>query len=148
MIAKQEGRPTKYKKEYCAQAIKLCKKGFIDPEIADFFDIALSTLSLWKNAHPEFMDALKSGKRHSDDKVVDALYNRALGYEVTETKEETGDAGKKSTLITKKVAGDVGAMCFWLKNRQPTEWRDKQEPEGTGDTMTDAINKLIDKLPN
>jgi hypothetical protein len=126
-VTKANGRPTKYKAEYAIQAEKLCRKGFIDSEIADFFEIAESTLNLWKNAHSEFMEALKKGKRHSDDKVVDALYGRALGYESIEVKEEDGDSGKKTTVTTKQIAGDTTAQIFWLKNRQPAEWRNNPE---------------------
>lgn len=121
------GRPTKYKKEFDEQAVKLCKKGFIDSEIADFFNIQESTLNLWKKAHTSFMESLKSGKRYSDDKVVNALYNRALGYEVDEVKSEVGDSGKKMTTTTKHIAGDTTAQIFWLKNRQPKDWRNNPD---------------------
>ena len=127
-----KGRPTKYKKEYCEQARKLCLKGFIDKDLAEFFEVNVDTIYEWKKKHQEFSDALKEGKHYSDDKVVDALYNRALGFEVVETKEEVGDSGKKTTTITKQVSGDTTAQIFWLKNRQPTKWRDKQEVETTG----------------
>lgn len=122
------GRPTKYKPEFCEQGAKLCLKGFIDDEIADFFDVDVATLNRWKLKYPDFCASLKKAKLYSDDKVVQSLYNRALGYEFKETKEETGgETGSKTTITTKQLAGDVGAMCFWLKNRQPNEWRDRQE---------------------
>nr|DAV18236.1 MAG TPA: terminase small subunit [Caudoviricetes sp.] len=34
--------------------------------------------------------------------------------------------------VTKHVAPDTGAAAFWLKNRKPNVWRDKQEVEHTG----------------
>ena len=96
------GRPTKYKKEFCIQAEKLCKKGFIDTEIADFFEVALSTLNKWKLDHKEFSESLKSGKLYSDEAVVSSLYGRALGYEFEERKVEV-DAEKKEKVIGKVV---------------------------------------------
>lgn len=137
------GRPTKYKKEFDEQAVKLCKKGFIDSEIADFFNIQESTLNLWKKAHPSFMESLKSGKRYSDDKVVNALYNRALGYEVDEVKNELGDSGKKITTTTKHIAGDTTAQIFWLRNRRRDEWTNNPEPEAsdkTGQPLSISFN--------
>lgn len=134
MPEEKRGRPTKYKKEFCIQAEKLCKKGFIDTEIADFFDVDVATINRWKISHSDFCESLKSGKRHSDSKVVDALYNRALGYEFTETKEEEGTAGTKKTVITKQIAGDTTAQIFWLKNRDPENWRSNPEPTGDEDT--------------
>ena len=121
------GRPTKYKDEYCSQAEKLCRKGFIDTEIADFFGVNIDTIYEWKKRHKEFSDALKSGKRHCDAKVEDALYNRALGYEYEEHKEEVSEQGKRITITKKQQAPDTTAQIFWLKNRQPERWRDKQE---------------------
>lgn len=126
------GRPTKYKQEYCIQAEKLCRKGFIDAELADFFEVNVDTIYEWKKVHSEFSDALKSGKRHSDSKVVDALYNRALGYEYEEIKTEKGSAGGKVSVTTKQMAGDTTAQIFWLKNRDSANWKDKQDINHSG----------------
>ena len=86
------------------------------------------------------MESLKDGKRYSDSKVSDALYNRALGYESKETKEEVGDTGNKTTVTTKQVAGDTTAQIFWLKNRQPGEWRDRQE---LAHSLSDDFDALL-----
>ena len=136
-----KGRPTKYKKEFCIQAEKLCRKGFIDTEIADFFEVNVDTIYEWKKRHSEFSDALKSGKRYSDDAVVSALYNRALGYEVTEVKNEEGSQGNKVVSHKKHIAGDTTAQIFWLKNRQPEQWRDKQHVDVA---LTDDFDSLLD----
>jgi len=42
------GRPTDYKEDFNEQAYKLCLLGAIDKDLADFFDIAESTLNEWK----------------------------------------------------------------------------------------------------
>ena len=139
-MKKEAGRPTKYKAEFAIQAEKLCKKGFIDTEIADFFNVHVDTIYEWKKVHPSFSESLKDGKRYSDSKVSDALYNRALGYESKETKEEVGDSGSKTTVTTKQVAGDTTAQIFWLKNRQPGEWRDRQE---LAHSLSDDFDALL-----
>lgn len=132
---KGKGRPTKYKAEYCEQAKKLCAKGFIDTDLADFFDVNVDTIYEWKKRHPNFSESLKGGKVYSDEKVVLSLYQRALGIELVDTKiEDDGSANKKVTTTTKQVAGDVGAMCMWLKNRMPSEWRNNPEPTDEDDT--------------
>lgn len=140
---KATGRPTKYKEEFCKQAEKLCLKGFIDDEIADFFEVDVATINRWKLKHPSFCASLKKGKRYSDAKVVDALYNRALGYEFKEVKEEDGDQGKKTTVTTKQMAGDTTAQIFWLKNRDPENWRNNPEPneeDSTGAPVSIVFN--------
>ncbi len=48
------GRPTKYKAEYAEQAAKLCKLGATDAQLADFFEVSVSTVNLWKVEHREF----------------------------------------------------------------------------------------------
>lgn len=37
----------------------------------------------------------------------------------------------------KEVIPDVGAQCFWLKNRKPDMWREKQSLELSGNVDTD-----------
>ena len=136
-----KGRPTKYKKEFCIQAEKLCKKGFIDTEIADFFEVNVDTIYEWKKKHKEFSESLKSGKLYSDEAVVSSLYGRALGYEFEERKVEV-DAEKKEkvTITTKQMAGDTTAQIFWLKNRRPKEWRNAPELDIQGDDKTIRIS--------
>ena len=121
---KPNGRPTKYKKEYNVQAAKLCKLGATDVQLADFFDVAESTIHKWKLEHPSFSESLKAGKVFSDDKVEAALYDRAIGYHYDEVKEEHSEDGMKRTVTTKRIQDNTAAI-FWLKNRRPEQWRDK-----------------------
>lgn len=55
---------------------------------------------------------------------------------------------------TKEVVPDTTAQIFWLKNRRPDKWRDKQDIEHTGnmtvnnpmkDLTTEELRKLINK---
>ena len=112
-------RPTDYRQEYAEQARKLCLLGFTDKQLADFFDVNESTITRWKQKYPEFCTSIKKGKAVADAQVVDSLYNRALGMEVTEV-EVRDDGKKKVKRVTKKhIPPDTTAQIFWLKNRQP-----------------------------
>ena len=73
-------RPSSYDPEFAKQAEKLCTLGATDAELADFFEISVSTIYRWANAYKEFCDALKAGKEACDERVVRSLYNRAVGY--------------------------------------------------------------------
>lgn len=42
---------------------------------------------------------------------------------------------------TKEVIPDTTAQIFWLKNRKPNEWRDKQQVEHSGG-ITNTINEM------
>lgn len=120
-------RPTAYKKEYAEQARKLCLLGATDVDLAEFFDVAKSTINLWKKKHPEFSDSIKKGKMIADAEVAESLFKRAIGIEYTEKKVRT-DGKKEIKEVTKKlIPPDPTAAIFWLKNRQKEHWRDKQE---------------------
>jgi hypothetical protein len=100
------GAPTLYLQEMDDQARKLCLLGYTDAQLGVFFGVDEGTINNWKIVHPSFFKSIKSGKDIADCEVVDSLRNRALN-------------------------GDTTASIFWLKNRQPRNWRDKQDIEMT-----------------
>ena len=122
------GRPTEYKEEYNEQVYKLCLLGAIDKEIADFFGIQESTLNLWKQKHPQFMESIKKGKELADVKVAESLYKRACGYKKKSIQFATfrGEITDREEYI-EDVPPDTTAAIFWLKNRKSDVWREKQE---------------------
>lgn len=127
------GRPSGYKPEYCDQAYKLCLLGADDKRIADFFEISEATLNRWKSEHPEFWESLKGGKENADAAVAASLYNRAKGYVGKKTVTATnGGIITDVQVVDEYVAPDTTAAIFWLKNRQPKQWRDKQEIDHSG----------------
>jgi len=125
-------RPSKYRPEFVTQAEKLCKLGATDLEVADFFGINVATLYRWKGEHDEFCEALKSGKEASDNRVERSLFSRATGYEHDEVDIRVVMNQIVKTPIRKFYPPDTTAAIFWLKNRKPAEWRDKQELEHSG----------------
>jgi uncharacterized protein YjiS (DUF1127 family) len=131
---KKAGRPTGYQATFAKQAEKLCALGATDIEIADFFEIDVRTLYRWKHSHPEFCQALNVGKASADERVTHSLYQRAIGYEQEAVKifMPAGAAEPVYAPYREKVAPDVTAAIFWLKNRRPDLWRDKHELEHTG----------------
>lgn len=127
------GRPAKYKSDMCEQVRKLCLLGADDKAIADFFDVAVSTINNWKKDHPEFLESIKEGKDIADAQVAERLYKRAMGYSHADTKFATYE-GKitDEQEYTKHYPPDTAAAIFWLKNRQKENWRDKQDHEHSG----------------
>lgn len=112
------------------------RDGLIDEQIAENIGINPATLYDWKKKYPEISEALKKGKEVVDIEVENALLKRALGYEYTETKTEEyiveGVPVKRVTKTVKEVVPDTTAQIFWLKNRRPEQWRDKQDIEHSG----------------
>jgi hypothetical protein len=102
--SKKIGRPTLYRDDYPEKVKDVCLLGGTDKQIAEFFNVDPDTVYNWKKAHPEFDESIKLTKLKADVEVARGLYGRAK-------------------------AGEAVAAIFWLKNRQPSAWRDKQESE-------------------
>ncbi len=127
------GRPSSYRPEYAAQAAKLCALGATDAQLADFFEVAVSTVALWKVQHKQFSDAIKVPKAEADERVEQSLYRRALGYEHDETDIRVVGGELVKTAVRKHYPPDPTAMIFWLKNRNPAAWREMKAVELTGE---------------
>ena len=119
------------------------RDGLTDEQIAKNLDITPSTLYEWKRRYSEISEALKKGKEVVDIEVENALLKRALGYSYEEKKVEVSEEGTKVTKTIKEVVPDTTAQIFWLKNRRPEQWRDKQDIEHSG-----AVNvrKVYDEM--
>jgi len=134
------GRPTAYKPEYVEQAKKLCLLGADDKALADFFGVSEKTINTWKNKYPEFFQSLKEGKTQKDSAVEKSLLERALGYTCPDTHISNYQGEITVTPIEKHYPPDTTACIFWLKNRKPDKWRDKQELEHSGDLKINIVN--------
>ena len=136
------GRPTKYRTEYPEQAAKLCALGATDAQLADFFGVAVSTINLWKVQHPEFSESIKVPKAQADQRVEQSLYRRAMGYEHDETDIRTVGTKLVKTPIRKHYPPDTTAAIFWLKNRDPENWRDRVEHTGANGGAIQTVNRI------
>lgn len=128
------------------------RNGLTDEQIASNIGISRSTLAEWKKKYSDISDTLKRGKEVVDIQVENALLKRALGYSyvettrerVTELDSQTGEPITKMKVtkeVIKEVQPDVTAQIFWLKNRKPNMWRDKQQVELSG-----QVNNPFDEL--
>lgn len=114
------------------------RDGLTDEQIAKNIGIATSTLYEWKKRFEELSEALKRGKEVVDILVENALLKKALGYRYL---EETNT--KEGIVTLEKFAhGDVTAQIFWLKNRKPNEWRDKQQVEHSGNISNEVVIEI------
>lgn len=133
------GAPGKYESHVKPKLLLIeawARDGLTGVEIAKNLGIAKSTLCEYQKIHSELSDALKNGREVIDTMVENALLKAALGYEF----EEDG-IGKDGVYSLKKVAHpNTTALIFWLKNRKPVAWRDKQELEHSGE-LNFVINR-------
>lgn len=96
--------------------------------------------------HSDISDTLKRGKEIVDIQVENALLKRALGYEYEEkTEKYEHDELTEEKIVKKRVVPDTTAQIFWLKNRCPEKWKDKQDVRVSG-TLEAEQNKLDDLI--
>ena len=153
------GRPSRYKQEYCTQAYKLCLLGSTDKQMADFFGVVESTINKWKLDHPEFSESIKKGKEIADMEIANSLFERAKGAKVKKKqaiklKRVEYEAGRRVLEeerieivdVEEELPPDTTSAIFWLKNRNPDQWRDKQQHEHTMEIK--SLSDLMDELSN
>ncbi len=130
------------------------RDGLTDEQIAKNLGISKTTLYKYKNEHSELSELLKKAKEVVDYEVENALLKRALGYEYEEKTyeikydEKTGKSEEKLTKrVTKQVAPDTTAQIYWLNNRKPKNWRNKQDVNlsNNGMSLADAIQKAYEQ---
>lgn len=139
------------------------RDGLTDEQIASNMGIRRETLYDWKKKYPNISNTLKKGKEIIDIQVENALLQKALGINKTiqkpvKIKEVLFDSGKKireSECIEYVeeeiyIPPDTTAQIFWLKNRKPSIWRDKQSVEANvtinnpyEGLTTDELKKMI-----
>lgn len=153
-MAKLGAKP-KYKEEYLLSVRYMAKAGLTEVEIAKQLGIVESTWHLWKKKYPELQTALE-WKDEPNGRVAKSVFDRANGYQYQEivqeppTEKEIADFKKLGQeppeLITRKVLikhmpADPTSAIFYLKNRDPKNWKDKQEIEHSGGVEIGVMTK-------
>lgn len=132
------GRTSKFKPEMAEQIYRLALLGLKDQKIAEFLEVNEATLNNWKNNYPAVKKAFYRGRTESNLKVVEALYDRAVGYQhpdctiLTKTIKHYDDDGKVISSETvpmivptiKYYPPDSYAALKILAIRQREEWTD------------------------
>ena len=124
-----------------------CLLGATNEKLADFFGVSGKTIDNWIRDVPEFLRALKKGRDDADARVADSLFNRALGYKHRAVKIFQAGGTTIEHAYTEHYPPDPTSCIFWLKNRQPAQWRDKpvQEDSEKSDEM---LKQLADAIRN
>jgi len=148
------GRPTKYNAQFHpGYAESLTRNGLTLVEIADKFNVTVSTVTKWMTEHQEFSESIKKGREDPDDAVEKSLFQLATGYKQTVIRPITVSDGNgmgshiEDHEVEEHFPPVPTAQIFWLKNRRPAKWRDKQEIEHSGGvTVTSRdLSKLTEE---
>lgn len=99
------------------------RRGLTDEEIFANIGVSRPTFYDWLKKSPNILNALKKGREISIEKVENALFKIACGYDVEENILDS--TGKIISTKTKHIQPNLGAQIFILKNRKPQYWKDK-----------------------
>ena len=118
------GRPTDYRPEYAeiVEHLVLANQVVTDAELAEIFDVDVSTIGNWRERHRDFFLATKKAKALKIAKLTGRFMDRALGMTVKE--QRMNKAGDIVTL-EQELPPDTAAAIFALKNL--AGWRDRNE---------------------
>lgn len=145
----ERGRPSKYNPETHLVIVQaLAKRGLTIVQLAETLDVSPSTVNKWMVEYPDFSEAIKEARDISDESVEASLFQRATGYSVKATKVflPAGSTEPVYAPYIEHFPPDPTSMIFWLKNRRPEQWRDKQEIEHSGKLdMTSLSQEEFDR---
>lgn len=117
------------------------RDGLTEEQIANNIGISRSTLNEWKKKFSDISDTLKQSKEIADRQVENALHKTALGFYYEEDMvTNQGDVVR----VKKYSKPNTTAQIFWLKNRKPSNWRDKQEIEQTNTNIEIRVGEWDD----
>ena len=107
------GRPTKYEPQHGEAIIAYMRDGYSLTAAAGKLLVSRDTVYEWASTHPEFSDALNAARAAAASWWEDRLRD-----------------------VAEKGEGNATAAIFGLKNRAADEWRERQEIDHKGLTVT------------
>lgn len=150
----------RYSKEIVQRIAELISSdSYTIAEICKEVDISKDTYYRWLKEKSDFSDAIKKAQDTFDQKCIieakKSLMKLVLGYSVDETKTVyiDGKEGRpkiKEQIITKKhYQPNLGAAIFVLTNKDPENWKNRQNSEITGKDGKDLIPSVdLSKIDN
>jgi hypothetical protein len=99
-------------------AEKLAARGLTKEQIAHCLGFSYETLRQKEKEFSAFSASIKKGKSKGVADIANALYESAM-------------------------AGSIPAQIFFLKNRDPQNWRDKPEPSFDEDSQPSGIEVVV-----
>jgi hypothetical protein len=107
------------------------RRGATIAELAEAFDVVPSTIWQWKLNHAVFFESCRVGLEVANDRVEHSLYERAVGYTHESTKifMPAGAFEPVYAPYLEHVPPDPRAGEFWLTNRAPERWKNRQSGE-------------------
>jgi len=136
-MAHAGGRPPKYRKKLCEEALKLFSEGYSIVQVAAAFNVSRETIYAWGREHKEFSDTLTIGTAKAE-----AFW---------ETITQAGASGANEQPVNQ------GLLSLIMKCRY--HWTEKQDVSISGDMSVkvadltpeerkEKVKQIIDKYQN
>ena len=160
----------KYDKDIVNKICALIREdSYTIAEICQLVGITKETFYKWKETKPDFSDSIKKAQNDFSELLVaeakKSLVKMIKGYTVQEKKTVTADTGKRDNdgkpiikskehaVVDKHYQPNPTLIIFTLTNRDPDNWKNKQEQTLSGEvgikstleSMSDEeLQKVID----
>lgn len=113
-------------KRWLDRITQMARNGLTIEQIAKNCGVARNTFYNYMKKSQALNDAVDNGRMCADLEIENALFKNAKGYYFD---EECVDSEGNTKSYKKYMPPNVVAQIFWLKNRRPKQWREKQEIE-------------------
>lgn len=127
----------------CKRAREFATLGADNETIAAYLGVDISTLDRWRVEYPQLNKALSAGREIGGVEVVRSLVKRAKGYTAKARKVVMVDGQPQVVEYKEEIAGDVTAQRYYLNNRHPKEW---QERNGAQQLQAIDLAALVEAL--
>lgn len=117
------------RKRWLRDITALARSGWTDFEIAQHYDITRQTLLNWRKEEPDIQAAIDEGRTEATARVARTMYEKATGYSFKSEKIFQYEGAIIRAETVEHVPPDTTAAIFWLKNRDPENWRDVRQIE-------------------
>lgn len=132
--------------EQLKRITKWAEQGLSMDDIANNIGITGRTLYNWRDKDRSIFHALTKGQDTAVEILENALFKRAIGYDIEEVTYRFDEEGNKipQRSQTKHIYPDVTALKFALINKSSGKWTDRVEYNDQ--SAHDKLDKMLEKM--
>lgn len=120
----------RYSQDFADKVLAASSVGFTITEIARLLQVSVDQVNLWVMVYPAFAAAMRANVQARTERVEAALYQRAVGYEITEQKLfYDREQGVVRADVNLHIPAEPRAGVEWMRAHAPEVWA---PPSGPG----------------
>lgn len=148
------------KREFSPETLRtvefLTKLGATDKQIAEYFNVGVGTVEVWNRKYPDYIAARKRGGPEASMRVVESLFQRAVGMKYVEEEFTAIEINGKPVPMekmrrvrrtTKWLPPDVKAAIHWLRIKERDTWGLAQEMLHKHSGNVNHLHRKIEDIP-